>query len=484
MRKITRRRVLAGAAAVAASALTPFKAFAQRRLILDDASGLSATPVFSHWVAKSEGEAELIARLRSELKEAAAQKRPVCVGAARHSMGGQSLPRNGTAIEFDINRCEPDRAAKTFRVNAGTRWFEVIEHLDKIGFSPAVMQSNSDFGVAATFSVNAHGWPTPYGPFGSTVRSFRMMMADGSIVTCSRKENSELFSLMMGGYGMFGIILDLEVDMVENLLVRPSHEAMPAEEFSKRFVAAIEQDPNVKMAYGRLNVSKKTFFNEALLITYRPEPVQPDPLPASTRGTGAMANFANRIYRGQVGSEDIKGLRWYLETTANPAISSGVSTRSGLMNWPVSNLRQLDYRRTDILHEYFVAPERFNEFLKGCREIIPKGRAEFLNVTLRYVLQDDTSTLSFAKTNRIASVMSFSQELTAAGEADMIRTTEALIDLVASIGGSFYLPYRLHARADQVRKIYPNTERFIERKRHYDPGLLFRNNMWDTYFAA
>jgi FAD/FMN-containing dehydrogenase len=150
----------------------------------------------------------------------------------------------------------------------------------------------------------------------------------------------------------------------------------------------------------------------------------------------------------------------------------------------VSNLRQLDYRRTDILHEYFVAPERFNDFLKGCREIIPKGRAEFLNVTLRYVLQDDTSALSFAKTNRIASVMSFSQERTSEGEKDMIRTTEALIDLVGSIGGSFYLPYRLHARADQVRKIYPNTERFIERKRHYDPGLLFRNNMWDTYFAA
>lgn len=481
MRKITRRRMLAGAAAVAASALAPFKAFAQR-LVLDDASGLSATPVFSHWIAKSEGEAELIARLRSELKEAAAQKRPVCVSAARHSMGGQSLARNGTAIEFDINRCEPDRAAKIFRVNAGTRWYQVVQHLDKIGFSPAVMQSNSDFGVASTFCVNAHGWPTPYGPFGSTVRSFRMMMADGSIVACSRKENSELFSLMMGGYGMFGIILDLEVDMVENLLVRPKHELMRAEEFSARFVQAIEKDPNVRMIYGRLNVSKKTFFQEALLITYRPEPDQ-SKLPPVSEG-GALTGFSNRIYRGQVGSEDIKGLRWYLETSANPAISSGISTRNSLMNEKVENLRQLDYRRTDILHEYFVAPERFNEFLRGCREIIPPSKSEFLNVTLRYVLQDDTSVLAFAKTNRIAAVMSFSQERTSEGEKDMIRTTEALIDLVGSIGGSFYLPYRLHARADQVRKIYPNTERFIERKRHYDPGLLFRNNMWDTYFAA
>ena len=101
-------------------------------------------------------------------------------------MGGQSLPRNGQAITLDLNICEPDRARKTFRVHAGTRWYQVIEHLAKIGFSPAVMQSNSDFGVAATFSVNAHGWPVPYGPFGATVRSLRLMLADGSIVTCSR----------------------------------------------------------------------------------------------------------------------------------------------------------------------------------------------------------------------------------------------------------------------------------------------------------
>ena len=48
----------------------------------------------------------------------------------------------------------------------------------------------------------------------------------------------------------------------------------------------------------------------------------------------------------------------------------------------------------------------------GCRRIIPKAEAEFMNVTLRYVAQDDTSVLSFARTNRIAAVMSFSQGIT------------------------------------------------------------------------
>lgn len=190
MHSITRRSLMSGVAAAAATALGPKPAGAQQRIVMNDASRLSPTPVYRHLVMKPQPEAELIAAFRRELKDAAVLKQPVCVGAARHSMGGQSLPRNGNAITMDIDRCEPDSKAMTFRVNGGTRWHQVIAHLDKIGMSPAVMQSNSDFGVAATFSVNAHGWPTPYGPFGTTVRSFRMMMSDGSIVSCSRTENA------------------------------------------------------------------------------------------------------------------------------------------------------------------------------------------------------------------------------------------------------------------------------------------------------
>jgi FAD/FMN-containing dehydrogenase len=228
--KISRRTALSGLGALAVSTRAGL-AQAQQRIVMNDASRLNPTPLFRHWHARS-GEADFIAALRRELKDAAAARRAVAIGAARHSMGGQSLIRNGVAMTFDIDQCELDRAARTYRVHAGTRWHQVIARLDPAGFSPAVMQSNSDFGVGATFSVNAHGWPTPYGPFGSTVRSIRLMLADGSTVTCSRTENVELFALTMGGYGLLGIILDLEVEMAGNMLLRPRFEAMPAGDFA------------------------------------------------------------------------------------------------------------------------------------------------------------------------------------------------------------------------------------------------------------
>ncbi len=81
----------------------------------------------------------------------------------------------------------------------------------------------------------------------------------------------------------------------------------------------------------------------------------------------------------------------------------------------------------------------------------------FLNVTLRYVDADPVAVLACAPQKRFAAVMSFSQEdRSPEGEVDMMRMTEALIEgvkdprrRVLSAG------YRLHARRDQVRSIYP-----------------------------
>ena len=56
-------------------------------------------------------------------------------------------------------------------------------------------------------------------------------------------------------------------------------------------------------------------------------------------------------------------------------------------------------------------------------------------------------------------------------------------DAALDARGSFYLPYRLHAERTQVARAYSRLDEFGARKRHYDPSLLFRNAMWDRYFA-
>jgi FAD/FMN-containing dehydrogenase len=413
---VSRRRFLAGSAALAA--LPPFypaQAAVRRApsapFMLDDASRLNETPISRQAILTSRDDTRLLRELRAALGEAATEGRPIAVGGARHSMGGQSLPRNGIAASFAAVVIEPDTKGRTYRVSAGARWRDVIRALDPIGFSPAVTQSNHDFSVGGTLSVNAHGWPVPFGPFGSTVRRFRIMLADGSVVTCSNSENAELFRLTVGGYGLFGIVIDADLAMVENSLLTPGSELMKADAFAQRFVARAN-DPSLRMAYGRLSVARERFLQQALLVGYSPAPQQPDRLP-SPKNSSAFALVSRGIFRAQIGSERGKRARWMAETRLMPKVGQVALTRNTLLNEPVAALADRDSSRTDILHEYFVAPDRLNDFLAACREIVPAHKQDLLNVTLRYVDSDSSSVLAYAPQPRIAAVMLFVQKRTA-----------------------------------------------------------------------
>lgn len=445
---------------------------------LNDASLLSETPIHKHIILKEDPGDALVAAIRAEMKDARENGRPVNVSAARHSMGGQAIPLDGHAITYDNGLVQADVTTGLYRCHAGARWDQVIRTLDPLGMSPKVMQSNNDFGVAATFCVNAHGWPVPFGPMGATVREIDLITPDGELVTCSREVESDLFNMTMGGYGLTGAITAMTVEAAQNTRLVPSFEEMPAEEFGAAFAKALE-DPEVTMAYGRLNVARADFFTEALMITYRETDDQTG-LPSAS-GSGLMSKLARHVYRAQLGNERMKRVRWWTETDLGPAVGGGETTRNSLINEPVVTLDDRDDTRTDILHEYFISPDRFADFLEVCRRVIPSSYQEFLNVTLRFINTDAESWLSYAPVPRIAAVMSFSQEMTLRAERDMARMTRDLVEGIIGIGGTYYLPYRPHPTVAQLERAYPRAAEFAAAKRAMDPDLLFRNNLWDSY---
>ena len=218
----------------------------------------------------------------------------------------------------------------------------------------------------------------------------------------------------MGGYGLFGAITELELDMLPNALLAPRFEEMSGPELGARFAQQLASDPTIQMAYGRMDVSLDRFFERALLITYRPTPDQSE-IPAAS-GSGFISRASRYMFRAQVESDRAKHFRWWTEAGLGPRFA-GNATRNSLMNEPVVTLDDRDPFRTDILHEYFVPPARFAEFVKACQAVIPASYQQLLNITLRFVNTDRDSVLAYATEPRIAAVMLFSQEKTARGES-------------------------------------------------------------------
>ena len=110
--------------------------------------------------------------------------------------------------------------------------------------------------------------------------------------------------------------------------------------------------------------------------------------------------------------------------------------------------------------------------------------ARLTGPAFRFVEADRDSVLAYAPGPRIGAVMAFSQPIAPEADSAMRRLTEALIDRVLGLDGSFYLPYRPHARPDQLERAYPAVGQVREAKRRYDPGQLFRNGFSERYGIA
>jgi FAD/FMN-containing dehydrogenase len=295
-------------------------------------------------------------------------------------------------------------------------------------------------------------------------------------------ENAELFGLILGGYGLYGIILDADLAIVPNVVYQPQFQAVATREYAAAFAERVyAPESTVEMAYGRLSVDPHGFLDEAIIATYVPVPQTRGrvlPLTAQTRDGLRRAIFRNSADNGAG-----KSLRWQLERHLNPRLAGPV-TRNSILNAPAGLLANDDPGSTDILHEYFVPQARLWEFVRAARQIIRRHEGNLLNVTVRDVRRDDRSVLAYARADAFGLVMLFVQERTQAAETRMQAMTRALIDAATASGGTFYLPYRPHATLEQLRRGYPAWDAAMRAKEHHDPDGVFRNTFYATYRTA
>lgn len=447
---------------------------------VDDASRLNRTAVREVWPVPPDS-AAAEAALAALVRRAAREGVPISIAGARHSQGGHTFAPGGLVVDlraFRRMRLSPD--GRVLHVQAGARWSEVLPFLHARGRSVAVMQSNNDFSIGGTLSVNAHGWQARRGPFAATVRALRLVTPSGEIVRCSREENAELFALVLGGYGLFGIVLEAELETVPNAWYRMERHVTTVPGYAEAYARYVERDPSAVMAYGRVSVAPRGYFQQAVLTVYRRDDGPARPFP-SRLPPPAITPLARTVFRGSVGSAYGKGLRWDLERAVLGAVAPRYVMRNALLNEPSSGFTTRDTARTEILHEYFVPPERLSGFLGQMARVLPRHAPDLLNLTLREVQPDSVTALRYATGPRQGVVLFFEMPRTAAADSSMARLTRELVDLALAHGGTYYLPYRLHATPAQFRRAYPHAEAFFAAKRRYDPGEVFQNQFYRTY---
>ncbi len=419
-------------------------------------------------------------QLRALLVRARERGVRVSIAGARHTMGGHTIAPAGIRIDMlPLRWMSLDTEARILHVGAGARWSEVIPFLDARGFSVAVMQSNDDFTVGGSLSVNAHGWQSRSAPIASTVASFRILLADGSVVRASREENRQLFASALGGYGLFGILLDADLRVVENARYETRTTVVASGEYAATVAAGLA-DPSVEMSYGRLcSAHGDTFLQEAILTSFRRSPCPPAEIP--TLATPSVPWLRRALFRSQIGSDAGKDLRWSLEKRFGEQLSEPFVSRNALCYESADVYTQRNPGRGDVLFEAFVPPERFAEYVEHVRALLLTGSVDLLNVTVRDVKRDDDTLLRYADRDLLALVMLFEVARDAEGDACIAAVTRELVEAALACGGRYYLPYRADATRDQFERAYPTAHAWFESKTRFDPDGLFENRFFEAY---
>jgi len=431
-----------------------------------------------------------VEQLRAVLQDARQRGLKVSVAGSRHSQGGHTYTAGGVRLDMrtfnHILAIDSTAPVPTVTVESGATWDEVQRAIAPHGLAVKVMQSSNIFTVGGTLSANAHGRDLDVTQVVEVVQRFHLLLADGRIALVSRDSNPELFSLVIGGYGMYGVILDVTLRVAREELYQQQATAMDYAAFPAYFAEHIKPDTGIVLMLARPSIDPDpaSFLREIVVVTWRHARAGQA---ASYQLTEEAHVWRDRFFLGLSRRFDwAKALRWRLQKRIElGAGEQRIVSRNNAMRPPLAPLELLQYHSghdTDIIQEYYVPVESFVPFMDRFRQILVAGEMNVLSSTVRYVSPNATPTLAYAPRRPAFAIIQMSNVgLSEPAQAHARAVTQQLVDAALQFGGTYYLTYQLYPTADQLHRAYPNARRAFDRKRFYDPAELFSSQFYEKY---
>ncbi|MGA5896998.1 D-arabinono-1,4-lactone oxidase [Streptomyces venetus] len=120
-----------------------------------------------------------------------------------------------------------DRDAMTVTVEAGTPLKRLNVALAREGLSLTNMGDIMEQTVSGATSTGTHGTGRDSGSIAAQIKGLELVTADGSVLTCSEKENPEVFAAARIGLGALGVVTAITFAVEPLFLLTAREEPMP-----------------------------------------------------------------------------------------------------------------------------------------------------------------------------------------------------------------------------------------------------------------
>lgn len=472
--KLTRRTFLQGSAALLGGCAVGARPTSSGVLVNDVHGQISATRV--HRVVKPHSGGELASLIRSS-------RRPISLAGGRHSMGGQPFATDGLLIDTrGLDQViQFDRDKGLIEVGAGMQWPAVIDATADSPWAIRQKQTGADnLCLGGAIASNIHSRGLTLKPFINDVEAIELVTATGSVVTCSREENADLFRLVIGGYGLFGAVASVTLRLQQRHRMRRDVLIADVENVIDLFNQRIADG----YTYGDFQFATypgdDAFLRQGVFACYKPVAMTTPATETPIRFDGRLWNELLRLAHtdkrkafemytqfyqqtdGQVYDCDTQQLSLYVPDY-HKALADVIGEQSN---------------GSEVLTELYVPRDALASLLDDVRADCREHHVNVIYGTIRLIEQDDESYLAWANKPWACIIFNLHVQHHAAGIAKGKADFQRLIDRAIEHGGNYYLTYHRWARQDQVATCYPQMASFLQLKRKHDPHLRFQSDWY------
>jgi FAD/FMN-containing dehydrogenase len=317
------------------------------------------------------------------------------------------------------------------------------------------------------------------------VESFLLVDATGELRRCSRSENAELFRLAIGGYGLFGIVVQVTLRLSPRTKLRRDVEIIHIEDL----MAAFETRIAGGYLYGDFQFSTDPasdgFLRRGVFACYRPvDPATPVAEDQHELGREDWLRLLHLGHTDRAKAFEVYS-RHYLATSGQIYWSDSHQLGAYIDDYHKLLDRQLGATTpaSEMITEIYVPRHQLADFMAAARQDFRRHDVDFIYGTIRLIERDRESFLAWAREAYACIVFNLHVPHSPAGVKKASADFRRLIDRGLERDGSFFLTYHRWAARSQVDAAYPQFNDFLHHKRHHDPAERFQSS-WYRHHKA
>jgi FAD/FMN-containing dehydrogenase len=440
-------------------------------------------------------------QIAETLHAAAKAGQCVAIAGAQHAMGGQQFADGGWLLDTRAldGIIDFDPVSGHVCVGAGTRWPTLQRFLetqrDPQGRGWAIRQKQTgadDFSLGGALAANIHGRGLDRPPFVDDIESFTLVTPDSGIVEVDRQRQPELFSLAVGGYGLFGVVSALTLRLAPRRIMQRRVCLLRRAELAAAFAQARAEGARYGDFQFAIDPRSGDFLDLGVFACY---------VPVDGRMDGhTAASAATHSQTLQLSSEDWRELLMLAHIDKSEAfrrysafylasdgqLYGGDDHQFGvyLDGYHRKIDAALGHIGSEVITELYVPLDDLDAFLGLIADDCRRHDVDLIYGTVRVIERDRETVLAWARQPWACIVLNLHVNHDADGRSRMRDDMRRLIDRALQFGGSFYLTYHRSARAEQLQAAYPRLDEWLAAKRRIDPAGVLASDWYRALLAT